>query len=43
MLAFQAVLVGLPWPPLAKFLLVTAASIPVAFAIGGAIRKPLRL
>jgi fucose 4-O-acetylase-like acetyltransferase len=42
-LAFQALLVGLAAPPLAKFALVTLASIPVAFLIGGLIRKPLRL
>lgn len=41
--AFQALLVGLGAPPLAKFALVTLASIPVAFLIGGLIRKPLRL
>jgi len=42
-LAFQALLVGLLAPPLAKFALVALASIPVAFLIGGLIRKPLRL
>jgi len=42
-LAFQALLVGLVAPPLAKFALVTLASIPVSFLIGGLIRKPLRL
>ncbi len=42
-LAFQALLVGLVASPLAKFALVTLASIPVAFLIGGLIRKPLRL
>lgn len=42
-LAFQALLVGLAAPPLAKFALVTLVSIPVAFLIGGLVRKPLRL
>jgi len=42
-LAFQALLAGLVAPPLAKFAMVTLASIPVAFLIGGLIRKPLRL
>ena len=42
-LAFQALLAGLVAPPLAKFALATLASIPVAFLIGGLIRKPLRL
>jgi len=42
-LALQALLVGLLAPPLAKFALVTLISIPVAFLIGGLIRKPLRL
>jgi len=42
-LAFQALLVGLLAPPLAKFALVTLAAVPVSFLIGGLIRKPLRL
>jgi hypothetical protein len=42
-LAFQALLVSLVAPPLAKFALVTAASIPVTFLIAGLVRKPLRL
>jgi peptidoglycan/LPS O-acetylase OafA/YrhL len=42
-LAFQALLVSLGAPPLAKFALVTAASIPVTFLIAGLVRKPLRL
>lgn len=42
-LAFQALLAGLAAPPLAKFALVTLASIPVSFLIAGLIRKPLRL
>ena len=42
-LAFQALLVGLAAPPLAKFALVTLAAIPASFLLGGLLRKPLRL
>lgn len=42
-LAFQALLVGLAAPPLAKFALVALAAIPVSFLLGGLLRKPFRL
>lgn len=42
-LGFQALVVGLAASPLAKFALVSLASIPVTFLIAGLIRKPLRL
>jgi hypothetical protein len=42
-MGFQALLVGLLAPPLAKFALVTLAAVPVSFLIGGLIRRPLRL
>ncbi len=42
-IAFQALVFGTPLPPLVKFVLVSAASIPVAFLVGGLVRKPLRL
>ena len=40
---FQALLVGLAAPPLAKFALVTLAAIPTSFLLGGLPRKPFRL
>lgn len=42
-LGVQALALGLPLPPLAKFVLVTAVSIPVTFAFSNWVRKPLRL
>jgi peptidoglycan/LPS O-acetylase OafA/YrhL len=42
-LAFQVAVLELAIPPLAKFTLVTAVSIPATFAVAYAVRKPLHL
>jgi len=42
-LAFQYAVLKLPIPPLAKFALVTAVSIPATFALAYAARRPLHL
>jgi fucose 4-O-acetylase-like acetyltransferase len=40
---FQAPLVGLAWPPLLKFALVTLLSVPATFLLSNWVRKPLHL
>jgi len=40
---FQGLMLGVQLPPLAKFALVTAVSIPVTFLFSSWVRKPLRL
>lgn len=42
-LAFQLAVLNVSLPPLAKFALVTAASVPATFAIANALRRPLHL
>lgn len=42
-LAFQFAILNVSLPPLAKFALVTLASVPATFAIANAVRRPLHL
>lgn len=42
-IAFQVLLLQTALPPLVKFVLVSAASIPASFLVAGLVRKPLRL
>jgi len=42
-LLFQALVVSLPWPPLAKFVVVTLAAVPASFLFSYWVRKPLHL
>jgi glucans biosynthesis protein C len=42
-LAVQALAVSLPLPPFAKFVLVSLAAAPLAFAFASLLRRPLRL
>lgn len=40
---FQGLMLSVQLPPLTKFALVTAVSIPVTFLFSSCVRKPLRL
>ena len=42
-LAFQLAILNVNLPPLAKFALVTVASVPATFALANAVRRPLHL